>query len=288
MKIILSRKGFDSSCGGKPSPIFPDGRMVSLPIPDNQSPIRYGDIRWQEHSLGSLVDDLTDGHIPASHPAHLDPDINGESLPRHPEWRPIFGQAGAAQGHLQNNGVQAGDLFLFFGLFRQVIQVSGKLAWNSRSPLRHVLWGWLQIDQVLKVAECDLAKYVWAEYHPHCHWRRESETNNTLYVARRHLELPGVTAGELAGAGVFPQFSERLALTAPTAAAPSQWELPRWFFPDEGQYPLTYHSNMARWQRTENGTRLKAVSRGQEFILNTRSFPEAEAIGWLKMLLEST
>ncbi|MBK6960624.1 MAG: hypothetical protein IPH23_05180 [Gammaproteobacteria bacterium] len=28
----LQQKGFDSSSGGKPSPILPDGRMVSLPI----------------------------------------------------------------------------------------------------------------------------------------------------------------------------------------------------------------------------------------------------------------
>ena len=33
MKIILSRKGFDSSYGGYPSPILPDGSLVSLPIP---------------------------------------------------------------------------------------------------------------------------------------------------------------------------------------------------------------------------------------------------------------
>ena len=33
MKIVLSRKGFDSACGGVASPIFPDGGYVSLPIP---------------------------------------------------------------------------------------------------------------------------------------------------------------------------------------------------------------------------------------------------------------
>jgi len=33
MKIILSRKGFDSEAGGYPSPILPDGTMLSLPIP---------------------------------------------------------------------------------------------------------------------------------------------------------------------------------------------------------------------------------------------------------------
>jgi len=34
MKIILSRKGFDSSYGGYASPIFPDGSILSLPIPN--------------------------------------------------------------------------------------------------------------------------------------------------------------------------------------------------------------------------------------------------------------
>ncbi len=34
MKVILSRKGFDSSYGGCPSPILPDGTLLSLPIPE--------------------------------------------------------------------------------------------------------------------------------------------------------------------------------------------------------------------------------------------------------------
>ena len=121
MRIILSRKGFDSSSGGRPSPILADGRMVSLPIPDEQSPIRYMDIRWKEYNLGDLVSDLTNGRVPASSSAHLDPDINCESLSRHAEWRPIFGQIGAAQGHLRKNNVQPGDIFLFFGLYQKVI-----------------------------------------------------------------------------------------------------------------------------------------------------------------------
>ncbi len=33
MKVVLSRKGFDSANGGIPSPIMPDGTMLSLPIP---------------------------------------------------------------------------------------------------------------------------------------------------------------------------------------------------------------------------------------------------------------
>ena len=34
MKVIFSRKGFDSSYGGFPSIILPDGQMISFPIPE--------------------------------------------------------------------------------------------------------------------------------------------------------------------------------------------------------------------------------------------------------------
>ena len=32
MKVIISRKGFDSSAGNMASPILPDGRVISLPM----------------------------------------------------------------------------------------------------------------------------------------------------------------------------------------------------------------------------------------------------------------
>lgn len=283
MKLIFSRKGFDSYSGGKPSPILPDGRMVSLPIPDKQSPIRYADISWHEYNLGSLVSDLTDGRIPGTYRAHLDPDLYRDSIPRLPKWAPIFGQTGSAQGHLRKNRVEGGDIFLFFGLFRHVVHTFGRFEWNIGSPLRHVLWGWLQIGEILVVDTCDVASYKWAEYHPHFH--RGSETNNTVYIARKYLKLPGIDDGELAGAGVFPCFLEQLQLTAPSTTTPSLWELPEWFYPRNGEFPLTYHGDLTRWHKFECGTRLKTVYRGQEFILNCEEYPEA--IEWLKMLLEA-
>lgn len=35
MKIILNRKGFESSTGGYPSHILPNGTLLSLTIPSN-------------------------------------------------------------------------------------------------------------------------------------------------------------------------------------------------------------------------------------------------------------
>jgi hypothetical protein len=283
MRLILSRKGFDSSSGRTPSPIFPDGRMVSLPIPDKQSPIRYQDINWHEFNLGSLVSDLTGGKIPASDYAHLDPDLYRGSFPRDHCWKPLFGQTGAAQGHLRKSGVQEGDVFLFFGLFRPVIFKLGRLDWDKASHPRHVVWGWLQIGEIFQVDTGDMTRYKWAEYHPHFH--QGSDRNNTVYVSRNNLNLPGGDRKELAGAGVFPHFSEELQLTAPSAKTPSLWELPTLFYPSNSRPPLTYHGDLTRWQRTNRGTLLNTVARGQEFVLDCGEYPEA--IEWLNGLLKA-
>ena len=209
MRIILSRKGVDSGSGKTASPIFPDGRMLSLPIPDKQSPIRYQDIKWREYNLGTVVSDLTNGRIPASFFAHLDPDLNYESLPRSDNWLPLFGQTGAAQGHLRNNNIMIGDIFLFFGLFRNVNFKANRLKWNMSSTLRHVIWGWLQVGRIVAVDNCNRGKFNWAGYHPHFH--RAPDRNNTIYVAKKSLELPKIPI-QKKGAGRFCSVYSRIAV----------------------------------------------------------------------------
>jgi hypothetical protein len=267
MKIIFSRKGFDSASGGYPSPIFPDNRMLSLPIPDDNSKILYKEITYNHDKMGSLVSDLTNGRVGPDHGAHLDPDIRPDSIKRDREWRPIFGQTGTAQGHLRRNEIGGGDIFLFFGLFRKVIKNNGKFKWDKDTPRQHVLWGWMQIDEIMKVDDC---QYTWAKYHPH--FSRPENSNNVIYIAKEHK-----------GAGIFSSFSKSLVLTDPESESPGQWKLPGWFFPKNGKSPLTYHSDLNRWKKSNGAARLKVVDRGQEFILDTKDFPES--VDWLGKLL---
>ena len=58
MKVILSRKGFDSQYGGMPSPILPDGTMLSLPIPSKDDNIKYSDLNWNGKSYYDLIHEL--------------------------------------------------------------------------------------------------------------------------------------------------------------------------------------------------------------------------------------
>jgi len=277
MKIILSRKGFDSAFGGKPSPILPDGRMVSFPIPDKNSPVRYKDINCQGLNLGNLVNELTGGKQRPDYFAHLDPDINRDSLPRLPGWRPIFGQTGVSQGHLRNLGVGPGDLFLFFGLFQNVVLEGNRYTWDKTSSPRHAIWGWLQIDDIIRVADCDRSQYAWAQNHPHFH--RISGNNNTIYIGRNYLKISGMNTQEIFGAGVFTRFSDYLQLTEPGSPSPCYWRLPEWCYPKDGKVPLTYHPRLSDWQKGEGFTRLKAASRGQEFVLDCDEY--SAAIDWV-------
>lgn len=281
MKLILSRKGFDSSAGGVPSPIFSDGRMVSLPIPDRASPIRYADVRLPDGgSMGELVASLTDSRVPAHHLAHLDPDLCPASIPRAPGWRPMLGQAGAAQGHLRKQGVGPGDLFLFFGLFRDVHPRGGRWRYLAGSHPQHVLFGWLQIADVRPVSAASARELPWASQHPHLH--HAPGRGNTLYLAAERLILPCVRAG-LPGAGLFPEYDSRLRLTSPGATRPGQWRLPRWFSPSGRRSRLSFHAADTRWTNDQEHVELRCAARGQEFVLDCDDYPEA--LPWVASLV---
>lgn len=290
MKIILSRKGFDSSYGGVPSPIFPDG-ICSLPIPEEQPGkrthgITYANIRYRGANLGDIVAQLTKGKTTADKPAHLDPDLRDDALSRETDWQPCFGQCDAAQEHLANQNVGKDDLFLFFGWFRRVEKTLDAWRVVRGEPGIHVIWGWLQVGEVYN--DRVGAWPSWAEYHPHHpHWNRPVD-RNTLYVAKPYLTFPGLPS-DVPGGGVFRTFHERLRLTAKEKRC-SIWFLPSWFHPDAGKGSLlSYHKKRHRWgARTPRGVELHSVSRGQEFLLDLDSDERKRGAGeWLAAIFQS-
>jgi len=282
MKIILSRKGFDSSAGGVPSPFFQDGTMISLPIPDKSSIIAYMDIAGNARaSVGELVQDLA--QIPPTHRAHLDPDLSAHSIPRARGWRPLLGQVGAAERHLERQGVGPGDVFVFFGLFRAVEKFDNGWHYAVGSRPMHVIFGWLQIAKRVAVSNWP-TDAAWALYHPH--FRLEPSPTNIVYVAAERFQFPAERSGTIPGAGLFHGFRPQLQLTEPQCSRPSLWLLPEWFHPSGRDSALTYHCDLARWQKSKAGVMLNSVGRGQEFVLDCDDYPEA--INWLREVLALT
>lgn len=272
-KLVLSRKGFDSSYGGMASPILPDGRLLALPIPAARDDFTLGDVEDREIDMAGLLSDLSGGRHSLETRIHLDPDLDRPAGRRLPRWRPSLGQTGNAQSHLQAQGVGAGDLFLFFGWFREVERFHGRWRFAPRAPNQHVLFGWLEVDECLSIvaerADC-LSRHPWIADHPHvsnpAHY---ADKRNMLYIA------PAISAyGHRAGGGLFSHFSKRLGLTA-EGCSRSVWSLPAWFFPAAGKMPLTFHAAPDRWSPGPDYCRLRTVAKGQEFVLDTASYPEA-------------
>lgn len=218
MKIVFSRKGFDSSAGGGPSPIV-DGVPISLPIPaGTASRTTYGDL-----GLGDLAAKASRGKLGADDPCHHDPMFTGAG-------ECLFGQCGAAQTHLERRGVGLGDVFLFFGLFA---------ALQGGEP-HHRIFGYLRVGEIIPLGDGAPRELVTLG-HPH--------------ALALHARNDCIWRGE---GRVAAQASDALRLTVP-GGPPSVWQRPAWL----KRGGLSYHDRADRWLR---GGRLRAVSRGQEFV----------------------
>ena len=237
MKIIFSRKGFDSGSGGVPSPII-GGRPISLPIPTPRRSVTT----YEDLGLGEIVEHVTRRRIKGSHLCHHDPMFE--------RGRWAFGQVGAAQSHLVNQGVAIGDVFLFFGLFAD----------EHGQDAHHRIFGYLDIE---KIAEPGVAPTKqdqpagFTRRHPHT--VGEWKANNSIYIGF---------------GGLAPNDNDALRLTAKERLI-SQWSVPPWL----QETGLSYHGDPKRWQ---NGNILHTAYRGQEFVSDISGVQEAA--DWLNSI----
>jgi hypothetical protein len=254
LKVILSRKGFDSSVGGHASPILPDRTMLSLPIPSSLDRLSYHALKHHDdRTYAQIIDELAAGARIAGKGAHLDPDLIGDTRPRHIDWRPSFGQIGAAAGHLRNQGVGIGDLFLFYGWFRHTHWVNGRLRFVPASAGFHAIFGYLEVGEAIETIREDPLP-DWLLDHPHAEPSRMAKTTNTIFVAAHTL----TNAPQHSGAGVF-RFNESLVLTSPGAPR-SRWNLDSGIFRN---VTITYHTDAA-W----HDGYFQSYPRAQEYVIH--------------------
>lgn len=254
MKIIFSRKGFDSSAGGVPSPIV-NHVPISLPIPGGfGEPQRYRDLQHPlAGNLAPHVTTLTNGRIGANFPAHADPVLPDG-------WGPAaLGQTGAAQAHLENQGVGSGDVFVFFGLFRNRTAPKG----HPDARPHHRIFGMMTVTQLCRLGanpDIDPSNPYLAAWRDHPHVvRRGQADNNTLWIGNGCLARAATPA---------------LRLTDPDATGVSKWRIPPWL----KTTGLSYHDNPNRWSNNH----LHLVARGQEFVADISTTPDARE--WLANL----
>jgi len=253
MKVIISRKGFDSGFGGCPSPILPDGTMLSMPIPieKENNALLFTEIEYKNRTYSEYLKQLNPKKNYEF--CHLDPDIRA-NVRKTPisNWQPAFGQCEAAQSHLKNCGVTVGDLFLFFGYYRKTEDDgSGNLKYIRTAPEIQALYGYLQIGDIIK--DDDVKKYPW---HPHCDsCYFKPNGNNTLYLASEKLLINGEDT-DLPGYGVF-RYSDDVVLTK-DGLSRSRWKLLDWM----KDAKISRH-----FPKDIKEDYFQSVSIGQEFVI---------------------
>lgn len=265
MKVIFSRKGFDSQYGKMPSPVLPDGTLLSLPIPSKtDAETKFTDLYHGNSSYYDIIHSLTpNSNIKEKYSCHLDPDIRKAIIDRPTGWKPAFGQEKTALRHLQKQGVGIGDLFLFFGWFKQTEYIAGQLRYKKDAPDWHVIYGYLQVGEII---DTPTNIPVWLYKHPHAKKERWNSPN-TIYTASPELSfLP-----QLPGAKCL-QFSNKLVLTKEKCSR-STWNLPDFFW----QIPISYNANS--WKEDC----FISAAKGQEFVFEAND----NALEWIIKIIQS-
>lgn len=264
MKIILSRKGFDSSSGGQPNPIMPDGTLLSLPIPDEQGNVSLYSIRWNGMSYFDIISSLNSKFNSGSNDmCHLDPDLREGVKYRLPGWKPAFGQAGSALSHLRKNSVGVGDLFLFFGWFKKTELVNGTLKYVKGAPEQHIIYGYMQVGEIIKSFD---NVPNWLKEHPHISDGNNRGDNNAIFLPTEILSfLPNKK-----GCGLL-SFRDNRVLTK-DGMSRGCWALPDCF----KNVNITYHPHP--WIDDY----FKSAGRGQEFVMEATP----EILEWVKQIIQ--
>ena len=197
MKYIFSRKGFDSTAGGYPSLIFPDGSIFSVPIPSTNDKYVYSDLEFQyeNESIQEILNGLTGKSIRSQ--SHKSCDYSDNIQFCH--YDPLFmqedgfegialGQAQNAEGHLRNQGIENGDIFLFYGWFKKVEKYNGTWRYADSDDI-HLIWSYMEIgdsvyldsnEQQIKAID----QYPFLLKHPHT--GSQNGENNRIYLSRKY------------------------------------------------------------------------------------------------------
>ena len=260
-RIVLSRKGFDSVAGGVASPIFADEKIFSIPIPQKSpSPHKYSNLKFNGLSGKEILKEASVKNVTISDYCHYDPLLT--------EKIGIFGQASASQTELKKNNVNVGDIFLFFGWFKQ---------YSKKGKDLHHLFGWLQIDKIIENQK-EIIEYLKNidTKHPHGYGDISRFTNNTIYIAKKKMVIPNKKLS-LKGFGLFKNTHSELILTEQRSSR-SRWKLPDKYFSDTKNLFL----NRLKW-KDEKNCLVDCIGQGQEYILNAEENPKI--IDWVIELI---
>ncbi|ABK45546.1 hypothetical protein Mmc1_3055 [Magnetococcus marinus MC-1] len=259
-KIVFSRKGFDSSAGGFPSIIFPDGSLFSIPIPSNRDKYTYSDLEYsyEGDEIQKILADITNG----MYCKHSVEELSQSSYPQYCHHDPYFfreesysgltlGQVGSAEGHLRNQGISEDDIFLFYGWFKQIKKNGDLWSFDSTAKDLHLVWSQITVGKVIQLdsqqdQEAALQEHPFLINHPHV--GKQDGGKNRIYLSK---------SSEL-----FDFHTQRCLTDTEKYKGRSTWRLPRYFNQPEA---FSYLNNFSI---DGHDVIISYQGYGQEFVLN--------------------
>ncbi len=235
MKVILSRKGFEPTHGGIPSPIMPDGTLLLLPKPVEEGTISYHELSYKNLSyydiLTSLDKDLKEPLNKAR--CHSSCYISPQNHTPPLEWYPAYFHNGLLESHLSKQKVSVGDIFLFYGWFRQTeYDSTHTLRFVPDAPEQNIIFAYFQIGAIIKDISFFSKQYNWQL---HTFIDKSNSIPNTIYLPTKKLSYNN----HQPGCDVL-SYSSKLILTKPGFNY-NQWQLPDFLCAPD--VTITYHNN---------------------------------------------
>jgi len=198
MKIIFSRKGFDSAAGGFPSLIFPDNTLFSIAIPSNPSHCDYGRLafRYGEEPIQDILNQTTNRRIHSNGKRHAcdysaaDQGCHHDPMYLKESNQLVLGQTEQSESHLRNQGVSASDVFLFYGWFRRVAPTGGCWNYVHDAPDVHLIWSWMTVGSALRLdtqEDINAALAAFPGLNVHAHLATDwDQLPNSVYISEEH------------------------------------------------------------------------------------------------------
>lgn len=298
MKVVLSKKGVDSSNCSNPVKAKSGEELLFVPIPSLKEKVGYEDIKYSKDKtmFDKAKENIKNCKFLMKVPieclnkelkvgCHLDPQL--KNYYGNDNFLASFGQVEKAQKYLENNEIGVGDLFLFYGWFYD----------EKAHKDKHIIWGYMQVGDVLtfnedgtvnsckqerdkKLTREDVEKeYQFLKNQPH--WENTEnypfKRNNTIYIAKKYFNDD--EKSNIKGYGVF-KYNEKLALTDSNADRKSDWCVP-----NLANVKIMKSSGKENdhYSFDSDGRINIAKGYGQEFVLVERS---DEVLSWAKWLLE--
>jgi len=288
-KIILSRKGFDSSAGGDYSPFDPaTGKYIVLPIPMSKEECRISNsLRFEEvkikkgyfkecnaSNLEELVKMVTTKRkaiitrykksVEESEYAHFDPWLGRCPWLAAESNHSIgaFGQVDKTQTHLSKLGIGEGSLFLFFSRFKPIDNtrentIVPDINYKHLKAGIYFIYGWLRVREVIKSFEEIHNKLDEKEEkelrsrHPHAtpKYFENCQGKNNTIYIAHKYLLDN--SNEFEGCGYFPKLTKNLLLTATDSDQGPNWIPSRWKLPGffYGHRPSCMDTPKRGWEK---------------------------------------